>query len=67
MPKAYAKLRGRIVEKFGTVTAFAEAIGLSRVSVTNKLSEKTGFSQEDITKWCEALEIELDEIGCYFF
>lgn len=63
----YRKLRGRIVEKYGTINAFADAIGLSSVAVSYKLNAKRGFKQADIVKWCEALDITPDEIGGYFF
>jgi len=36
-PYDYRKLRGRIKEKFGTQAAFAKVMGLSDVSVSNKL------------------------------
>lgn len=63
----YRKLRGRIVEKFGTVSNFAEHIGISIVSVSNKLRGVTQFSQNDIVLWCETLEIPLSDSGTYFF
>lgn len=64
---SYAKLRGRIVEKFGTIGNFAKAVGLSRQSVSNKLNCEVGFSQEDIEKWAKLLDIRLIEIGIFFF
>ena len=67
MSDAYNKLRGKIIEKYTTQGVFAEKIGLSETSVSNKMTGKTGFNQEDIVKWCEALEIPLDEAGAYFF
>lgn len=63
----YAKLRGRIVEKYGTISKFGDAVGLSRVSMSNKLTGLTGFSQADILRWCELLEIDISEVGLYFF
>lgn len=63
----YNKLRGRIVEKFGSQAKFAEFIGLSEVSVSKKLTCASGFSQEDIEKWAAALDIPRDEYGIYFF
>lgn len=67
MAYTYNKLRGKIIEKFTTQGVFAEKIGLSETSVSNKMTGKSGFNQEDIVKWCEALEIPLDEAGQYFF
>ena len=63
----YAKLRGRIVEKYGTIGRFGDAVGLSGVSMSKKLTGLTGFSQADIIRWCELLEIDLSEVGAYFF
>ena len=63
----YRKLRGRIVEKYGTNGNFAEKINVSLVTVSNKLRGVTQFSQDDIILWCEALEIPLAESGSYFF
>ena len=48
MPYTYNKLRGRIVEKYGSQSAFADKLGRSQVSVSRKLQCKTEFSQEDI-------------------
>ena len=63
----YNKLRGRIVEMYGTQERFAEAIGLSNVSVSKKMTGQTQFSQNDIALWCEKLEIPLSDAGLYFF
>ena len=67
MPYTYNKLRGKIVEKYGTQEEFARAIGISRNSLSLKMTGKTGISQADIIKWSELLEIKADEIGQYFF
>lgn len=63
----HSKLRGRIVEKFGTISAFTEALGSSMVTVSAKLNNKSGFSRGDIERWSELLEIPFAEIGLYFF
>ena len=63
----YSKLRGRIVEKCGTISNLAERLGTSLVIVSNKLNNKCGFSREDIEKWSEVLEIPGDEYHAYFF
>lgn len=67
MELKYAKLRGRIVEKYGTIGSFGDALGLSAVSMSKKLTGVTGFSQADIIKWCDLLEINIDDVGAYFF
>ena len=63
----YAKLRGRIVEKFGTQDRFAEHIGISTTSMSNKMTCRTGFSQNDIELWSKALDINMSDVGNYFF
>lgn len=65
----YSKLIGRIVEKFGTRRAFAEAIGISENSMSQKLSNKMAITTDDIVEWSkpEHLDICCDEIGVYFF
>lgn len=63
----YAKLRGRIREKFGTNTAFAQAMGIDPASVSFKLNNRTPWKREDIEKACELLEIPIEEVYIYFF
>ena len=65
----YSKLIGRIIEKFGTRRAFAEAIGISENSMSQKLSNKMAITTDDIMEWSkpELLDICCDEIGVYFF
>lgn len=67
MAKTYNRIRGRIVEIFGSQREFAKAIGLSEQSVTAKLNGRTDLSQDDILKWSEALRLEATDIGSYFF
>lgn len=67
MPYRYQKLRGRIVEKYGTNKAFAEKLGLSENSLSKKLKGKTGISQRDIRVWSELLDIDPAEYALYFF
>ena len=63
----YNKLRGRIVEICGTQSKFAEKIKLSEQSITAKLAGRSSFSQTDIVTWSEALNIDRENIGEYFF
>ena len=63
----YSKLRGRIVEKCGTISNLSDRLGTSIVIVSNKLNNKSGFSREDMEKWAEILEIPGDEFHAYFF
>jgi hypothetical protein len=63
----FSKLRGRIVEKFRSVSNFAKEIGESPQAVSGKLTGQRAMTKNDIIKWCKPLEIELNEIGEYFF
>jgi plasmid maintenance system antidote protein VapI len=62
-----SKLRGRIYEKFGSQTKFAEALGVRVTTVNNQLKRPNNFSQETIAKWASVLEIAPCDIGEYFF
>lgn len=63
----YKKLRGRIIEKFGTQEKFAKEIGISETALSKKMQCKTGISQTDICLWSKLLGITIDEYGMYFF
>lgn len=67
MPYTYNKLRGRIVELYGTQGNFARKIGVSENSISKKLTCKTEFSQKEIMQWSILLNVEKDEYGEYFF
>ena len=65
--KDYSKLRGRIVEYFGTQGAFAEAVGNKVNTMSYKLRGSSVISVKDIEQWCEIIEIPTKDIGLYFF
>lgn len=62
-----SKIRGRIVEKFLTYGAFAEAIGKETRFVSAYLNHQRTLSQTDIFDWADALDINNEEIPRYFF
>lgn len=62
----YSKLRGRIKEKIGSETEIARLIGLSTVSLSSKLNNKTGFSQDEMEKIRRLLDIRTEDMGSYF-
>lgn len=66
-PFEYKKLRGRIVEKYGTQGEFAKAIGLSENSLSKKMTCVTGLSQDDIVLWSELLDIPKSDFGDFFY
>ena len=63
----YSKLRGRIVEKYGSQTVFAKEFGISENSFSLKINNKSKFSSDDIVKAVELLDIPKSEVGIYFF
>lgn len=63
----YSKLRGRIIEKFGSIRGFANHLDLQEQLVGKKLLNQVKISQPDIIKWSEALDIDQNDIGVYFF
>lgn len=67
MDTSYRKLKGRIVEKYDTQAKFARVVGLSANSMSNKMTGRIGFSQEDVVLWCRLLDIKRDEIGAFFY
>lgn len=63
----YNKLKGRIVEKLGNVLTFGERMGISKTALYLKLSGKYDFTQEEIYKAMEVLEIKPEDLHLYFF
>lgn len=64
----FDKLRGRIVEKCGTLSVFAEKMGISKQMLSKKMTRKSGWSQSDIILACDILGIDVEqEVGQYFF
>lgn len=65
----YSKLRGRIIEKLGSIKKYAELLELSDTSISNKLNNKVPFNQDEILKSIdpEVLDIDVLEIPVYFF
>lgn len=63
----YSKLRGRIVEKYGSLTQFSKEISISRTALDYKLHGKIEVSRKDILEWSNLLDIKPEEYGAYFF
>ena len=66
MKQKNAKLRGRIVEKYGTITDFAAATGMTKQSISLKLLDKVKFTRRDIIQWSNMLEIADEQQNEYF-
>lgn len=63
----YNKLRGKIVEKYGSQAAFAKAMTWSERTLSKKINGKIPWKQTDICKAMELLEISDNKIQEYFF
>ena len=63
----YSKLKGRIIEVYGSQQRFAIAMGLSERSMSLKMQNKVGWKQPEINKACALLEIDINELHEYFF
>ena len=63
----FNKLKGRIVEVYGTQYAFANAMGIAKNTLSMKLSGLSDFTLPEIKKACELLAIPDEQIKDYFF
>ena len=63
----YSKLRGRIIEKCGTLGVFAKKMGVSRRTLSLKLNNRVFWTQGDISKACEILDISGNDITAFFY
>ena len=63
----YSKLLGRLREKGYTQAQFAERLGMSEMSLNNKLNNKYDFKQSEIVAALSALDIPASKTGAYFF
>lgn len=63
----YSKLRGRIVEKFGKINKFAEAMNLPVSTISLYLNNHYPWKQYDIVTAAKILDISTNDIPAYFF
>lgn len=63
----YRKLRGRIIEKYGTLKAFAFDMGWSERTLSLKMNCKVYWKQPEITRATRLLDISSEEVTAYFF
>lgn len=63
----YSKLKGKIVEIFGSQKKFAEAMGLSERTVSLKLQGTTPWTQPEMFKAVGLLKEPVHMIDEYFF
>lgn len=63
----YPKLRGIMAEHGISQSNMAERLGISQQAMTKKMNNKTAFSQKDMVRICEILDIPIADVGLYFF
>lgn len=61
----YSKLKGRIVEVYGTQGGFAKAMNITKGTLSNKLRNMNYFKQDEIAEAIQLLDI--DNPVPYFF
>lgn len=65
--RTYGALREKIRAKFGTIGAFANAMGKDRSTISQKLNGLVPWTQVDIEEVCRLLDIPASDIPKYFF
>lgn len=63
----YGKLRGKIIEVFGSQSEFSKAIGLSERTVSLKINSKIPWKQSEILNAVKLLHLKEGDIPEYFF
>lgn len=63
----YGRLRRRIKLRGLDLKDVADCCGLTFAQFSRKLSSKYSFKSEEIVAICELLDIELENVGGYFF
>ncbi|MCI8750912.1 MAG: DUF739 family protein [Lachnospiraceae bacterium] len=63
----YSKLRGRIIEKYGSQIKFAKAMNWSERTLSKKINGKIPWTQTDICTAINLLELSENDIQVYFF
>lgn len=63
----YCKLKGKIIEVFGSQYLFAKKMGWSERTCSLKLNGKIFWKQNEITKACVLLNICDADLQGYFF
>lgn len=62
----FSKLRGRIIEKFGSCDRFAVAMGRSKVWLSARLNNAVQWRAAEMREAARLLEIPEAEIPTYF-
>lgn len=63
----YRKLRGRMVEEYGSCSAVAKRIGMTSANMSHRLNGRVEFSSTEIFNLMNELKIDGHDIITYFF
>lgn len=63
----YKMLKLKIKEVYDTQEAFAEAMGMSKTALSQRLNNVVEWKSPEIAKACDLLHIDLAEAYRYFF
>ena len=66
MENINGKLKGRIIEKYNTIYAFAAAMDRTPDTISAKLRGKSPWKGYEIDRACELLSIPKEDVGIYF-
>lgn len=61
------KLVGRIIEKFKTRENFAAKVPMSVPTLINKLNGNVDFKRKEMLRFCELLDIPLEQMPNFFY
>ena len=63
----YSKLKGKIREVYETHSAFAEAMGMGKTTLSLKLNNKAEWTQAEMATAMDLLNIPPTSVRTYFF
>ena len=63
----YRKLTEKIEEKYAKKAHFAEALGISEVTLFRKMNNESEWTHDEIYLACELLGISMSDVADYFF
>ena len=63
----YSRLKGKIIENYGSNAKFAEDMEWSERTLSLKLNNKVAWKQPEIVKAIDLLSLDENDITGYFF
>lgn len=63
----YSKLKGKIIEKYGTQTNFLDSMGMSETTFIKSIKCERYFDQGEMLEIADLLDINYSDIDIYFF